>query len=173
MFTTERFTFDMKFWGNLGNEKEDLPFNRPLTILTFAIHMKNWQSFLYKKSIFCTVYMHAVNFLLLNPKEICTTVRRFSYLKAECSFQNKFQRVREHYPLLRVRLPYFTHTFFWQITTYKIRSLLIGQSKPNTYRVLSGVTAKTWKLTKRARLILLLKMKSFVLRMTLCQFDFE
>lgn len=47
MFTTERFTFDMKFWGNLGNEKEDLPFNRPLTILTFAIHIKNWQSFLY------------------------------------------------------------------------------------------------------------------------------
>ncbi len=97
--------------------------------------------------------MHAVNFPLLNPKEICNTFRCFSYLKAECSFQ----RVREHSPLLRASLPYFTHTFFWQITSYEIRSQLIGQSERKHVPSPIRCDSKNVKSSMRAHLILFVK----------------
>ncbi len=97
--------------------------------------------------------MHAVNFPLLNPKEICNTFRCFSYLKAEYSFQ----RVREHSPLLRASLPYFTHTFFWQITSYEIRSQLIGQSERKHVPSPIRCDSKNVKSSMRAHLILFVK----------------
>lgn len=100
-------------------------------------------------------------------QKICTTFHSFSYLKAECSYQNKFQRVHEHYPPAESS-PAILHIHFLLTNNY-IRDKITA-NRPvwmQTHTAFYQVWRRNMEM--RANLILLLKMNFFVLLVTLAK----
>lgn len=119
-----------------------------------------------KKHIFVLCISKLSVFFYLIQK-ICSTFHSFSYLKAQCSFQNKFQRVHEHYPPAESS-PAILHIHF-RLTNNYIRDK-IGANRP-VWMQTHTAFYQVWRrnMGMRANLILLLKMNFFAFLVTLAK----